>query len=149
MSRRTTAGLPEHTGTETEVITQFPVPNTYSEGGALLNDGRQLRQADVDGQVPRLPAEGAHQRELPLEPRPPNTPVQQHSPPRWKLIRFHSRMHQFSTGWRPRPRQGCGLCRSLSKIEAMCIFADGRCTPQRTSTRHRVQQEVGAKKKNI
>lgn len=34
--------------------------HTYSEGGALLDDGRQLRKADVHGQVPGLPAEKQH-----------------------------------------------------------------------------------------
>lgn len=34
--------------------------HTYSEGGALLNDGRQLREADVHGKVPCLPVEGTH-----------------------------------------------------------------------------------------
>lgn len=55
------ARLSVHTWTEMEVR-QFLLPNTHSEGGALFNDGWQLRQADVDGQVPRLPAEGAQER---------------------------------------------------------------------------------------
>lgn len=67
------AGLCVHTWTETEMITQFLLPNTYSEGGALFNNGRQLRQADVDGQVPRLPAGGAQERKLPLETRHQNS----------------------------------------------------------------------------
>lgn len=56
------ARLSVHTWTEMEVRHSFFLPNTHSEGGALFNDGRQLRQADVDGQVPRLPAEGAQER---------------------------------------------------------------------------------------
>lgn len=35
----------------------FLLTNTYSEGSAFFNNSRQLRQADVDGQVPRLPVE--------------------------------------------------------------------------------------------
>lgn len=34
--------------------------HTYSEGGALLYDGGQLREAYVHGQVPRLPVERKH-----------------------------------------------------------------------------------------
>lgn len=34
--------------------------HTYSEGGALLDDGGQLREAYVHGQVPRLPVERKH-----------------------------------------------------------------------------------------
>lgn len=34
--------------------------DTYPEGGALLNDGGQLREADVHSQVPGLPVERSH-----------------------------------------------------------------------------------------
>lgn len=37
---------------------------TYSEGGALFDDGGQLREADVHGQVPRLPGERWHSHTL-------------------------------------------------------------------------------------
>lgn len=38
-------------------VSVFPLTHTYSEGSALLDDGGQLREADVHRQVPRLPVE--------------------------------------------------------------------------------------------
>lgn len=111
--------------------TWFPLPNTHSEGGALFNDGRQLRQADVDGQVPRLPAEGAQERFC-LETRHPNTT--QHNTTlqqRTEMLTGKKSTCRFTSTWMTQqgPATGCTHTHTVrdhqnSRDPQMCRLID-------------------------